>query len=97
MSILKTFRIILKVTPNAHKNSIEELEPSVVKSAKTLEPHNYGYMRIRVTAPPEDGKANQEVIKLLAEHFKVPKKNVIIVRGQTSRQKLVEVIPETHY
>jgi uncharacterized protein (TIGR00251 family) len=50
-----------------------------------------GTLRVRVTAPPADGKANKKLIKLLAQAFDVPKSAVVIVAGATSREKIVEV------
>lgn len=47
--------------------------------------------RIYVTTVPEDGKANKEVIKLLAKELGVSKSSLSIVRGQTSRQKIIEI------
>ena len=44
-----------------------------------------------VPEPPEDGRANEAVIELLAEHFDVPKGSLRIVRGHTSRQKVIEI------
>lgn len=44
-----------------------------------------------VHAPAREGKANRAVIELLAEHFAVPKLSIKIVRGQSSRKKLVEI------
>ena len=38
-----------------------------------------------------DGKANQELLQILAKHFGVVKRDVAIVRGQTSRTKLIEI------
>ncbi len=40
---------------------------------------------------PVDGKANEAVIRVLAEYFKVPKFSVNIVAGHTSREKIVEI------
>ncbi len=50
-----------------------------------------GVLRVRVTAPPADGKANAALTKLLAEFLEVPRGEIKIVRGTTSRNKLVEV------
>ena len=50
-----------------------------------------GTLKIKVSAVPEKGKANAELIAWLAEYFKVPKTNVEIVSGQTSARKLVRV------
>jgi len=48
-------------------------------------------LRVRVTAPPEDGKANQAVIVLLAGSLDVAKSRVQIIRGHGSRDKLISV------
>ncbi len=42
-------------------------------------------------SPPKDNKANIELIKLLAKHFKVSSSQVKIVRGLTNREKVVEI------
>ncbi len=44
-----------------------------------------------VRAPAREGKANEALIELLADCFSVPKSSVRILRGQTSRKKLVEI------
>jgi len=46
---------------------------------------------VAVSAPPEKGKANERLIELLAEHFRVAKSRIKIVSGHTSRSKVVEV------
>ena len=48
-------------------------------------------IRLAVTAPPVDGKANEALIKFLAGVLDVPKSGITILRGQTSRIKLVEL------
>ena len=48
-------------------------------------------MKIKVTVPPEGGKANRKVVELLSKALKVPKSDVEIVRGETSRIKLVRI------
>jgi uncharacterized protein (TIGR00251 family) len=50
-----------------------------------------GVLRVGVHAAPENGRANEELCELLAEHFHVPKTAVRIVRGFTSRRKVVEI------
>lgn len=46
---------------------------------------------IYVTAPPEDGKANEAMIRLLAKHLDVAASRLTITRGQTNRNKLVRI------
>jgi uncharacterized protein len=46
---------------------------------------------VAVNAPPVDGKANEAVVRVLAETFGVPKAAVSIVRGETGRKKTVRI------
>ena len=48
-------------------------------------------LRLRVIAPPEGGKANEAVVSLLAQALAIAKSRVRIVRGHSSRDKLVAV------
>ena len=48
-------------------------------------------LRLRVTAPPEEGQANEAVVSLLAGVLDVPKSRIEIVRGHASRDKMVVV------
>ena len=66
----------IRVATNAAKGEVKEYDNTV---------------KVRVTAKPIDGEANKEVIKLLAEHFKVPEQNVKIIRGHASNKKMVEI------
>ena len=47
--------------------------------------------KVRVTAPPVDGKANAAVLRLLAETLAVPRARVTLVSGHGGRDKLVEL------
>ena len=68
-------RLILRVSPGAAR--------SVVVGR-----HGAGW-KVRVAAPPEDGKANDAVIRLLADTLALPQRDVRIVSGRTSRDKTV--------
>jgi uncharacterized protein len=51
-----------------------------------------GRLKIRIAAPPVDGKANAQLIVFLADAFAVSKQQVIIERGDSSRQKSVRIV-----
>ncbi|MCP5357927.1 MAG: YggU family protein [Pseudomonadales bacterium] len=58
-----------------------------------------GQIKIRITAPPVDGKANKHLIRFLAKQCRVPQERVTIMSGDISRQKRVrisapQVLPE---
>lgn len=46
-------------------------------------------LKVRLAARALDGKANEALVAFLAEHYKVPKRNVRIASGLKSRQKRV--------
>ena len=50
-----------------------------------------GTLRVHITAAPVDGVANDAVIRALADYFDVPKSQIKIIRGETSRNKIVEL------
>jgi uncharacterized protein len=45
--------------------------------------------KVRVTAPPEDGRANEAVLRLLSDVLSVPRRDLSIVSGHTARDKIV--------
>jgi len=49
-------------------------------------------LKIRLSAPPVDGKANEALIKFVAETLKLPRSAVNLKSGQTSRRKVLELI-----
>ena len=50
-----------------------------------------GDLKVRIAAPPVDGAANEEIVKLIAKQFSRPRADVEIVRGEASRSKRVRV------
>ena len=54
-----------------------------------------GALKIRIAAPPVDGAANAELIKLLAKTFEVSKSEIEITSGQTSKTKQIKITNKT--
>ncbi len=48
-------------------------------------------IKIRVTAPPSEGKANQTLIKFLAKELRIPESNIEILKGHHSREKILRI------
>jgi uncharacterized protein (TIGR00251 family) len=48
---------------------------------------------VRVKEPAKEGKANRAVIKLLADYFEVPQRQVVISSGYGSRNKVIDITP----
>jgi uncharacterized protein (TIGR00251 family) len=71
---------------------VKNIQVKVIPRAKTNEVvERNGQLVVRVTAAPTDGKANDAVVKLLAKYLKVPVSRLSILRGGTSRQKVISV------
>ena len=72
-----------------------KIQVKVKPSSKTEELSQEGdSFIIKVKEPPKEGKANQAVIKLLAQHFGIPQSQVKILSGFRNRNKLIEVAEE---
>lgn len=67
----------VKVIPRARQNQIVGIEGEAIK--------------IRLNAPPVEGKANDALIEFLADGLKVARAHIEIVAGQTARRKIVRV------
>jgi hypothetical protein len=50
-----------------------------------------GVLRLRVTAPPVEGRANHAVLALLAEHLRLPRSSIKIAAGERASTKWIEV------
>jgi hypothetical protein len=76
----KTGCVVLRVKalPGSRRNQVRGLDAGVLKVA--------------VTAPPEKSKANKALVETLAQFLRVPRRNVAIVSGETSRAKRVEIL-----
>ncbi len=70
-------RFSVRLQPRASKNEIAGLQGVALK--------------VRVTAPPVDGLANEAMVELLSKALKTARRNVCIVSGHSSRTKAVEV------
>jgi hypothetical protein len=75
-------RVVVRVTPKSGRNALE----GVVRDA-----NGKSMLKVRVTAAPEDGKANFAVVALLAQEFRVPKSAVTILHGAGARVKQIYI------
>ena len=73
----KGVTFVVKVHPRARKNAIAGTVGDALKLA--------------LTAPPVEGKANQAVIEFFADLFEIPRSSVSIASGETSRNKLIRI------
>jgi len=69
------------------------LQVSVVPNAKRTEVDGLhdGALRVRLAAPPIEGRANEALVAWLAKSLGVPKRDVVLLRGEASRRKQVAI------
>ncbi|NLB17606.1 MAG: YggU family protein [Syntrophomonadaceae bacterium] len=68
-----------------------EIKVQPRSSRNKLVGNQQGIWKVKLTAPPVDGEANQALVSFLADIFKVSKQSVQILRGETSKLKLVGI------
>ncbi|GBO56756.1 hypothetical protein APA_5091 [Pseudanabaena sp. lw0831] len=68
---------LVKVKPNSRKQAIIE--------------ESDGSLTVHLKSPPVDGKANKELVELLAKKFSVPKSHITIQLGLSGRNKLIDI------
>lgn len=70
-------KIYIKARPNSKEEKIEQIAE--------------GQFLVSVKEPPIQGRANEAIIRVLAEYFGVSKLEIKIISGWTSKQKIIEV------
>ncbi|MEA2033335.1 MAG: DUF167 domain-containing protein [Euryarchaeota archaeon] len=77
MSVKTQVRVNVKVVPNSKKAKVEQTEG--------------GILRVNIDAPAKEGKANKRLVEILAKYFSKPKSSIRIVKGRTSKNKVIEI------
>ena len=74
---MEPFILRVRLTPRAASSQIDGWDGDL--------------LRVRVAAPPVEGKANRALLRLLARALDVPPSRLRLVKGQTSREKVIAV------
>ncbi len=72
----------VRLTPSGGRDAIDGVERDAEGQA---------YLKARVTAVPEDGKANKALIALLSKALKITKSSISFISGETSRKKILRL------
>ncbi|THK38913.1 DUF167 domain-containing protein [Ensifer sp. MPMI2T] len=75
-------RLTVRLTPNGGRVAIDGFENAA---------DGEEYLKVRVRAVPEKGKANQALIALLAKQFGIAKNRIALVSGDTQRKKILRI------
>ncbi|MGW9948229.1 uncharacterized protein (TIGR00251 family) [Rhizobium leguminosarum] len=75
-------RLAVRLTPNGGRDAFDGIEADAEGEA---------FLKARVTAVPEKGKANKALILLIAKSLRIPKSSVSLVSGETARKKILRI------
>lgn len=75
--------IEVKVSPGSKSEEIVEF---------SQDDNTKYFMKVRVKAPPQEGKANEALIKLVSKYFDIPKSHIEIILGFSSKQKVIRIV-----
>ena len=70
--------LTVRIQPNASKNEVVGMVDGILK--------------IKIKAPPVDGKANKECLTFLAKVLQIPKSHLSIIKGEKTRSKVIQVV-----
>jgi len=86
-------KIKCKVITRASRNEILGLDnlSQLDLGFKNKNTDNLPDLKIYLTAVPVDGKANKELIKLLAKELNISKSRINIIRGEKNKEKIIEI------
>jgi len=73
-----SLNILVQIQPKSSRNEIVGIHD--------------GRLKIKIKAPPVDGKANESLIEFLAKTFKISKSNIEILKGHTSKLKTIKLL-----
>uniref|UniRef100_A0A915I7Q7 Uncharacterized protein n=1 Tax=Romanomermis culicivorax TaxID=13658 RepID=A0A915I7Q7_ROMCU len=89
-AVKKLALVQLKVKPSSKFDQIDCFEKNYDENATSGQKFAY-FLKLSVKSPPDKGKANQEVIKLLAENLKLSKNCLEISTGRTNTSKILTI------
>lgn len=78
MTLNIIMRIYVRVSPRSSKNEVTKISE--------------GEYKVKLTAPPVDGEANEMLIKILAKYFDVSKSQIVITGGKTAKIKIIDIL-----
>jgi uncharacterized protein len=80
-------RVAIRLVPRARADEL---------AAIVAIPEGGRVLKATVTAPPEDGRANEALLRLLARAWHIPRQDISIIHGLTSRNKVIQVAGDPH-
>jgi uncharacterized protein (TIGR00251 family) len=75
-------KLTVRLTPNGGRDAVDGIETGA---------DGLAYLKARVAAVPENGKANKALIALLSKKLRMPKSAVAIMSGETARKKILRI------
>lgn len=77
--------------PSGRKSSIIKIKAEPRSSRAGIVGHYGDALKVKLTSPPVEGRANEELVEVLSKGFGIRKKDIEIISGQSSKNKLVRI------
>jgi len=76
---------------NEQKPAMLEVQIQPGASSDRVVAYENGVLRVRVSAPPVEGKANTKLVEFLSKILDIPRSSIVITRGHTGRHKFIRI------
>ncbi|NLW92235.1 MAG: YggU family protein [Syntrophomonadaceae bacterium] len=81
---------MLNIKENAEAITVEiKVQPRA--SRNQIVGEQDGLLKVKLTAPPVEGEANQALVNYLASVLDTPRRNIMLIKGETSRNKIISI------
>lgn len=81
----------MKLVNNEQKSLVVNIKVEPRSSKSGIAGYYGDGLKVKLNSPPVEGKANNELIDILSREFKISKKNIEIIRGEKSKNKVVRL------
>ena len=80
-------RVVIHLSPRASSDRLRGIA-ATAKGGRAI--------KVSVTAPPQDGRANEALLRLLSQVWRIPRRDLSVAAGAGSRSKIVRVAGDSH-
>ena len=71
-----------------------EVKVTTRAKGRSISVDRHGVYRIKTPLPPDKGRANRDIVDILARYLKIPKSRLTIIRGRTTNRKIIKKIAQ---
>jgi uncharacterized protein len=80
--------VVIRLSPRASSDRLRGIAAATAKGGRAI--------KVSVTAPAQDGRANEALLRLLSQVWRIPRRDLSVAAGAGSRSKIVRVAGDSH-